>query len=262
VEIAARIAVGEKGERIAARLALPDRRSRPLAILYLHGFGSKQSGEKTTYFRGRALEAGWVFCSFDFRGHGASEGSMRELTFTRCLEDAAAVRALLAERGYARVALFGSSMGAATALWHAARHPEGVVAAALLAPAVGMLAGLERWAGQDGMVRWRREGAIRFTSELVDAELGWSLIEDLRGYALEGIAPFYRTPTVVFQGQLDGTVDWHDVEDFVALLTPGVADLRLFPDGDHRLTDRMELLWNGAAELFRRELAQGLPADR
>jgi pimeloyl-ACP methyl ester carboxylesterase len=257
-------------ERVAVRLDLParggsagDALGTPLAILYLHGFGSKQSGEKATYFRQRALEAGWAFCSFDFRGHGASEGSMRELTLTRNLEDASAVRALLAARGFGRVALFGSSMGAYTALWHAARQPAGVVASALLAPAVGMLGGLERWAGPGGLERWRRDGTIRYQSTLVETEIGWQLVEDLRAYPPAGLGAGYRTPTVIFQGQLDGTVDWHEVDDFVATLAPGVADLRLFPDGDHRLTDRLELLWSTAAELFARaDSDYGLPANR
>ena len=250
---------GARGEveRLAFQLDVPPG-AVELAILYLHGFGSTQSGEKATFFRARALEAGWAFCSFDFRGHGASEGSMRELTLTRNLEDASAVRALLAARGFERVALFGSSMGAYTALWHAAQHPVGVAGVALIAPAVGMLGGLERWAGREGLERWRREGVIRYQSALVEAEIGWQLAEDLRAYPPTGLGAGYRTPTVIFQGQLDGTVDWHEVDDFVATLAPGVAELRLFPDGDHRLTDRMALLWDEAARLFRRYL----PANR
>ena len=45
--------------------------------------------------------------------------------------------------------LIGSSMGGATALWHAARRPAEVLASLLIAPAVGMGRGLERWAGEE-----------------------------------------------------------------------------------------------------------------
>lgn len=239
-------------ERLALRLDEPVSRDPPLAILYLHGFGSRQEGEKATYFRARALASGWAFCSFDFRGHGASEGTMRDVTLSRNLEDVAAVRAWLAARGYPRVALFGSSMGGATALWHAARRPAGVVAAALIAPAIGMAAGMESWAGRDGLERWQREGSIRYRSEFVDCELGWGLMEDLRRYALDELIRRYRTPTVIFQGKLDDAVDWREVAAFVAKLPPEAVDLRLFDRGGHRLTERMDELWEGASALFRR----------
>jgi len=216
------------------------------AILYLHGFGSVQSGEKASFFRARALESGLAFCSFDFRGHGESEGSMRDLSLARNLEDVAAVRAWLAARGRARVALFGSSMGGATALWYADAHPQGVAAAVHIAPAVGMLAGLERWAGAEGLERWRRDGTIRFRNEMVEADLGWGLVEDLRDRDVEALARRTQVPTLFFQGKRDATVDWHDVARFAEVAPPGAIELVLYDDGDHRLVDRKDDLWRRA----------------
>jgi len=228
------------------RLSEPDGAAPRLGLLYLHGFGSLQSGEKATYFRARAGEAGIAFCSVDFRGHGESDGRMRDLTLSRNLEDVAAVRALLSGRGWERVVLFGSSMGGATALWYAALHPADVVAGVHIAPAVGFRRGLERWAGPRRLARWRREGVVRFASELVTCELGWELMADLRRYRLAGLVERYRTPTLVFQGQLDATVDWRDVARFARRVRSGLVELVLFPDGDHRLTDRKDLLWHRA----------------
>jgi pimeloyl-ACP methyl ester carboxylesterase len=215
-------------------------------VLYLHGFGSVQSGEKATFFRARALESGLAFCSFDFRGHGESEGSMRDLTLARNLEDVAAVRAWLAARGRERVALFGSSMGGATALWYADLHPEGVAAAVHIAPAVGMLSGLERWAGAEGLERWRRDGTIRFRNEMVEADLGWGLVEDLRDRDVEALARRTQVPTLFFQGKRDATVDWNDVARFAEVAPPGAIELVLYADGDHRLVDRKDDLWRRA----------------
>lgn len=253
--VSERIPVGVAGERLAVLHAEPAAGRAALAVLYLHGFGSRQDGEKATYFRARALAEGWAFCSFDFRGHGASQGALRELTLTRNLEDVAAVRAWLAARGHARVALFGSSMGGATALWHAARSPQGLVAAAHVAPAVGMAAGMERWAGPERLERWRRDGVVRYASELVESDLDWGLMEDLGRYALAELAATLRTPTLIFQGQRDSAVEWREVAAFAARTRPGTVELRLYADGDHRLTDRRERLWNAAASWFRRHLA-------
>ncbi len=235
------LAVGRASERLALRLSAVARGRG--ALLYLHGFGSVQAGEKAEFFRARSVPAGWTFCSLDFRGHGESGGSMRELTLARNLEDVAAAHALLAERGWPEVVLVGSSMGGATALWYAAEHPRSVVAGVHIAPAVGMRSGLERWAGEAGLARWRREGALRFRNAFVDADLGWELVEDLRRRDFRALAARTRTPTLVFQGVLDDTVDWRDVAEFARLAPPDIVELVLYPDGDHRLTDRKETLW-------------------
>ena len=240
------------GERLAVRFVPPSAGSdSPLSILYVHGFGSHQAGEKAEFFRGRAAAAGLGFCSFDFRGHGESEGELGRLTFARALEDLVAVRAWLAAHGHGRLVLFGSSMGAAAAIWHATEAPDGVLGAVHVAPAVAMLSGLERWAGEDGLARWERDGAVRFRNGLVDADLGWELVADLRARDFAALAGRYRTPSLFFQGRLDATVDWRDVAAFAARVPAGVVDVRLFDDGDHRLIDRKELLWNEALAWLR-----------
>ena len=244
------------------RLTQPvaERRSQ-FAFLYLHGFGSTQSGEKADFFRARAVADGIPFCSFDFQGHGESGGTMRELTFSRNLEDLAAVHDFLAGQGLGSVVLIGSSMGGATALWHAARRPSQVLASLLIAPAVGMGRELERWAGEEGLARWRRDGSIRYANALVDADLGWGLIADLRRFDLEVLSTAYRTPTLVLQGMLDETVDYREVTRFVARSPGGLFRLRLFEDGDHRLTDRKEELWDEMRDfLVRQRLLQQVAA--
>jgi hypothetical protein len=254
VEVHSLSPTGESGDRLTVQLERPPV-AAPLVVLYLHGFGSRQTGEKATYFRAFTLAEGWAFCSFDFRGHGDSEGDLRDLTLSRNLEDVAAVRAWLRARGHARVALFGSSMGGATALWHAAREPEGLVATALVAPAVGMAVGMERWAGPERLARWERDGVVRYASEVVESDLAWGLMEDLRRFDLADLAATLRTPTLIFQGQRDTSVDWRDVAAFAAHTAPGVVELRLYADGDHRLTDRKGKLWDAAAAWYRRHLA-------
>jgi pimeloyl-ACP methyl ester carboxylesterase len=160
------------------------------------------------------------------------------------------VRGWLAARGRERVVLFGSSMGGATALWFADADPGGILAAVHVAPAVGMLGGLERWAGAGGLERWRREGTIRFRNEMVEADLGWELVEDLRRRDVDALARRTRVPTLFLQGRRDATVDWRDVARFAAAAPPGAIELVLYEDGDHRLTDRKDELWRRALDFL------------
>jgi pimeloyl-ACP methyl ester carboxylesterase len=215
-----------------------------LCFLYLHGFGSVQTGEKADFFRRRAVESGFPFCSFDFQGHGQSGGTMQGLSLTRNLHDIGRVHDWLRERGHERICLLGSSMGGGSALWYSALHPDGICAGLHIAPALELEKALVAWAGPEGCRRWEETGAIHFEDDLVSCELGWELIRDLRSYSYDELLRTYRTPALLLQGKKDASVPWRGVLDFATRCSAPEIDLHLFTDGDHRLTDRKERLWD------------------
>ena len=242
---------GREISHLAVDFARPAEPIEPaLCMLYLHGFGSAQAGEKADFFRRQALAAGLSFCSFDFEGHGRSGGTMRELTLTRNLANIARVHAFLSERGAERICLAGSSMGGGSALWYSALHPGSIVAGLHLAPALELERGLVAWAGAERARRWQESGTIEFRNDMVACELGWELIEDLRRHPASALAERYRTPALLLQGQRDAMVPWQGVADFAARCA-GDVELHLFADGDHRLTDRKDRLWSLMIEFLR-----------
>lgn len=251
-----RIAIIEEGRErshLAVRYDAPPG-GGALCLLYLHGFGSDQWGEKAEFFRARALASGFAFCSLDFQGHGRSGGTMRGLTLSRNLADVARVHAWLRERGAAsdgRLVLVGSSMGGGTALWYSARHPEDIAAGLHIAPALDLERSLLGWAGPERCRTWQETGAIHFQNEFVSCELGWELIEDLRRYPVEDLLATYRTPALLLQGKKDASVPWTSVADFAVRAGYEEVELHLFADGDHRLTDRKHRLWELMLEFLR-----------
>ena len=54
----------------------------------------------------------------------------------------------------------------------------------------------------------------------------------------------YRTPCLLLQGQQDDRVDWTRVQDFAAQCPYRDIEFHLYADGDHRLNDRKERLWD------------------
>lgn len=254
----------EGREALAVRFDAPADRRRP-AFLYLHGFGSSQDGEKAVAFRRRARGAGIGFCSFDFRGHGRSGGGMERLTMSRNLDDAEAAAGWLAERWQGPLAFFGSSMGAAVAMWLAARRPEGAArrlrAGVAIAPALALERSLAEQCGAEGLARWRESGRLAVDNELVSCELGWELMEDLARHRAEELPSCYATPTLVLQGTADESVAWRDSADFATRCGAGVVELHLFAGGDHRLIPQLDRMWQLAAGFLAHHAGTPLAPD-
>jgi len=104
--------------------------------IFLHGLGSNRRGEKALHFAECFNKQGWAFAALDLRGHGDSDGLMRDLTMSRMLADVHATRLWLEARGVAeRPVLIGASMGAAVIAWYALQHECEVDALIMIAPA-------------------------------------------------------------------------------------------------------------------------------
>lgn len=251
-------------EPLAVRFDAPVDRRRP-AFLYLHGFGSGQDREKAVAFRRRARAAGVGFCSFDFRGHGRSGGGMERLTMSRNLDDAEAVAGWLAERWEGPLAFFGSSMGAAAAMWLAARRPYGparrLLAGVAIAPALALDRSLAAQCGAEGLERWRESGRLAVDNELVSCELGWELMEDLAGHRAEELPSCYATPTLVLQGTADESVAWRDSAAFATRCRAGLVELHLFAGGDHRLIPQLDRIWQLASGFLAHHAGTPLAPD-
>jgi fermentation-respiration switch protein FrsA (DUF1100 family) len=105
------------------------------AVIVCHGFGSCK--ENHAAFAEQAAEQGFVTLTFDFRGHGASEGCLD----SRSVNDIGAALAYLRADTTvdpARIAVRGSSMGGYFALHAAARWPE-LAAVVAICPATETL---------------------------------------------------------------------------------------------------------------------------
>ncbi|MBY0458541.1 MAG: lysophospholipase, partial [Gemmataceae bacterium] len=215
---------------------LPPTGRADFAALWVHGFGSHRGGEKSLAVRAECARRGWAFAAFDFRGHGASSGSMTELRASGLLSDLAAIREWLAARGHTRLGLIGSSMGGFASAWFAKRQPEAVVGCVFVAPGFFFLQ--RRWDSLTPVERedWRITGLRRVTSEWVEADLGFGLVEERDTFRPEELVRAWRTPSLLFHGLADTVVPEADSLFFLRGVECPRVELRLLKDGDHRLT--------------------------
>src|SRR5215510_2780095 len=86
----------------------PGRKPTPI-IVFAHGFGSVRGGEKSVALEAECARRGWAFAACDFRGHGESDGTMKELRGWRLIEDLDAITRETVARARGPLFLFGSS---------------------------------------------------------------------------------------------------------------------------------------------------------
>jgi alpha-beta hydrolase superfamily lysophospholipase len=227
-------------------------------VLWVHGFGSHRGGEKAAAVREECRRRGWAFAAFDFRGHGESSGEMHELRASGLLADLEAIRHFLASRGHSRLGLVGSSMGGFAAGWFARAYAADVVGCVLLAPAFAFLA--RRWDRLTSEEReeWRRTDRLPIRTEWAQAELGYGLIEEREQFREADLAAGWKLPTLVFHGWADNVVPATDSLDFLRQVDYPRVELRLFKDGDHRLTAYKDEIAAESGRFFARLLAESV----
>ena len=224
-------------------LTLPSGHRQPgTVVIYAHGFVSNQKGEKVTFLRERFNASGCAFLAFDHRGHGASSGTMKELTVSNNLEDLDAILTSHGSRFKNRIVI-GSSMGGQTAAWYAARHPEQVTANLLIAPGFRFLQNRKKDLGPEGLKQLEEEGQVTIRNEWVEVTIGKSLLEDAARYPVEQLLLDYRTPTLIIHGTEDESVPFEDSVSFTKISKARPLELVLIAGGDHRLSDHKETLF-------------------
>jgi pimeloyl-ACP methyl ester carboxylesterase len=224
------------------------------AVVYIHGFASNSSGEKSKVVEAACAARGWTYASFDFRGHGQSTGNLLDLSGGALLDDLDVVQAWLASQGVRRLCLYGSSMGGWAATWYALRRPEIVAACALAAPAFQFLT--FRWdrMSDEERHRWRETGRLRVHNEWIDVEIGAGGLDEMDQYSAGELAARLKCPLLIFHGIMDDAVPYTHSLAFVETARNPDIELRLYKDGDHRLLKYKEEMADAACAFFGRIL--------
>jgi pimeloyl-ACP methyl ester carboxylesterase len=220
------------------------------AVLFVHGFGSVHGGVKAEALEAECARREWTLAAFDFRGHGASTGTLLDLRPSGLLSDLSAVRDYLAGRGLGRLFVVGSSMGGWATAWFTLANAAIVPAVAFIAPALEFPRG--SWSQLTDVERdgWKRTGRLpvenlgRGTKE----ELDYAALSEADLYPTADLAARWSRPAVIFHSMRDDVVPHADVLAFAARTACADVELRLFTGGDHRFPLPAESL---AAEIGR-----------
>jgi len=203
---------------------------------YLHGFAS---GPKAT----KALALAEAFAQRDLRLHvpDLNAPDFAHLTVSRSMS---VVEELTRDGGPWN--LIGSSMGALTAAFFAAKYPDRVNRVLLLCPAFHLDKLFHESLGPEGILQWEATGAHEFLDGAGEpAPVNWELFEDLAHYAT---LPPVLHPTHVIHGTLDSSVPIAFSRRFAE--TSHLVTLQEIED-DHRMIRSAALVCATALEFFR-----------
>jgi alpha-beta hydrolase superfamily lysophospholipase len=219
-------------------------------VIFAHGFGSVRGGEKSVALEAECARRSWAFAACDFRGHGASDGTMAELRAGRLLEDLDSITREAANRSGGPLYLVGSSMGGWAAAWFIAKHSGRAAASAFVAPAFRFL----EWKRLTEPERedWRRAGRMRVRNEFVDVEIDYGLTAEADDYPHEILSREFNAPAILFHGMADDVVLYSISLEFAARCASKDIELSLFKSGDHRLNREREHMTSMACEFFAR----------
>ncbi|MBN8883462.1 MAG: alpha/beta fold hydrolase [Salana multivorans] len=219
--------------RIVGTLEVPelaDGETVPLVIL-MHGLAASQDASVIRASATALREAGIATIRFDFDGHGASGGTMLEMTVPHEIEDAHAVY------DYARslpfvsdIGLLGHSQGGVVAAMLAGELGDGVAGLVLLAPAVRIPD--ETAAGR--LIDAVFDPANPPASVPVPAlgtELGRDYLVTAQELAVRDVPARFTGPVSIVQGEADDLIPASDAEGYVTIFAD--AGLHLLPEQDH-----------------------------
>ena len=229
--------LGNKGQRIAAMMHVPDGPGPHPAVLMMHGFTGDRIESHFLFIKtARALaQAGFLALRFDFRGSGESEGRFQDVTIPEEVSDGRAVLNWLKHHEAVdadRIAILGLSLGGCIASLVAGQESgvKALVLWAAVADPLGLFTLLEKSTPLPPPLGPQPDGTVDLGGHL----MGPAFIETLPTARPLDAVRQYEGPALIVHGSQDPTVP------------PEHA--RMYADA---LGDRARLVWiEGADHTF------------
>jgi pimeloyl-ACP methyl ester carboxylesterase len=209
-------------------------------VVFLPGFRSDMTGDKTTALAAFCAERGQAMLRFDYSGHGISGGRFEDGTIGRWTDDALAVIDRLTD---GPLVLVGSSMGGWIALLAALARPDRVAALIGIAAAPDFTETL-MWQAMtiEQRATLMRDGVLARPSQYGEPyPITRALIEDGRTRLLLNAPIALDCPVRLLHGQDDPDVPWEMALRVAERLTSRDVQVILVKDGGHRLSRPQDL---------------------
>lgn len=233
------------------------REKLPIVVIY-HGFCGNKMGPHFMFVKlSRELEElGIASIRVDFAGSGESDGSFKDMTFTREVNDANAILNYVKSLEFIdkdRIAILGFSMGGAIASVIAGTRREEVRSLCLWSPAGNMeeIILSETYVGNK-LDKVRKEGSFDVEGLL----LGTEFLDDIEGANIYKLAEGYNKKALIIHGNKDEVVPLRASKIYEDIYGEN-SKLIIIDDADHIYENNIweRELVTFTKEYFKEELA-------
>lgn len=246
--------VNDAGEKLAARLDLPDGRPRASA-LFAHCFTCSKDIFAASRISQELSELGFAVLRFDFTGLGASEGEFANENFSSNIGDLVAAADFMRNEVEAPSLLIGHSLGGAAVLAAASHVPEAVAIATIGAPFdPGHVAHLFQSTADEIAAKGEADVLIAGRPFKVKQQF----LEDIAAHKAMDHIPALKKALLIFHAPRDTVVGIDNaVEIFKAAKHP--KSFVSLDDADHLLSRRADAVY--VAGVLAAWAARYLPAN-
>ena len=237
----------ENGQQL--RGCFHDTGKGPVGI-YLHGFRSHCNGEKAIDIARHAIAMERSWLRFDLRGHGQSDGELKEQIMTSGLDDLLLVLDSIADRTFI---LHGSSMGGWISLLAALQRTQRVSGMMLIAPAFNFVQNNLANLPDHVLKQWRAETYMSFPDAYGNEpySLRYDIIKDAEQHDVLNTQIELNIPIHIVHGENDPIIPISNTEKFIQRAQIPELIYETIPDGEHRLTDHIPLIIRHIDSLWR-----------
>ena len=209
-------------------------------VVFIHGFRSDMGGGKAEYLANFCKTAGLGFLRFDLRGHGQSGGVYTDFTISDWLADTLNV---LDNLTTGPLLLVGSSLGGWLMLRAAQERPARIKALVGIAPAPDFVSDfIEPAMTTAQKAEVEQTGYLTVPSGFPEPNrFSKKLLADGKAQRVLHQSIAFNGPVRILQGTLDTDVPWQHALKIQNMLTSDDVEVKLFKDGDHRLSSAAQL---------------------
>ncbi len=211
-------------------------------IIFLSGLKSDRKATKASFFKKYAIQNHYHYICFDYAGHGDSDLEFQDCNIDIWLENIKEIIENLAKK---EVVLIGSSLGAWLGLKIAELMPDKISAFIGISSAPDFTEDLWRVFSDEVKKKLEKGEIYNLSSKYCEGEypITLQLIESGRiNLLLKAKEININKPVRLFHSMQDEDVDYNYSIKIMEKLTSKDAELKLFKDGNHSLSDEKYLV--------------------
>jgi hypothetical protein len=224
----------DMGNRLCGILSEPNIRENEGVVVMCHGFASSKESEKFVRFEKTFNDSRINTFRFDFFGHGASEGELKDITISKAVYGIENAIKLLRGEGYKNFGLIGSSFGGLAGAIASSKIKD-IFALALISPISDFYSLTVSRLGNKSIAEWKKSGYAKLW-KIYRIEYGF--LRDAKKNNSYKVAKNIKAKTLIVHGDKDEIVPIEQSQKLAGMIPD--CRLEIIHDADHVYSKKLD----------------------